>query len=64
MAIFDGLVALGVLVGFGWLIFSKLALKNPHMLPWIKDFMQEKKDKIIKKPVEKVQQVYDSRSMM
>ena len=68
MTLFDGLVALGVLMVVAWIVFISAAKKNPVMLPWIKEFFKDGfYSKIENKPnlKEKVEQVYDDkRSMM
>lgn len=59
MAIADGLIVLGVFVGFGILILSRLRQKNPQgydkMMAWLKD--KDKFKGIVKKKDETPQQV-------
>ena len=43
MSVMDGLVALGVLGAFGWMIFVRVADKSPKVKAWLKD-MKDKKD--------------------
>lgn len=64
-AISDALISLGALAFIGWIVFAGMAKKNPLMISKLKEFLVEKKEKITKNPMEKMEQVYDEkRSMM
>ncbi len=66
MSLFDGFVALVVLIGFGWIIFTSVAKKNPRLKEWVKDLrlydkVEEKENEI----KETTQQIFsEKRSMM
>lgn len=64
MTLFDGLIALGVIFLFGWLMFIRITNKNPQIIEWIKDYMNRKKDKGVTTPSEVVHQTYESRGGM
>ena len=66
MTLTEGLTALAVLAGIGWVVFSGVAKKDPTMVPRIKRFMETKKEK--KNPFgntkDRLEQVYDERRSM
>ncbi len=61
MSILDGLVALGVIGAFFWIIFVGVASKNPGMMERMKEWFKDKPKEKLKEPMEKLQQVYDER---
>ena len=68
MGFTDGLVVLAVLGGFGFMIYSQLAKKNPKINEWVqKQFGQglfKKNEGIDSMAKDKIEQVYDERRSM
>ena len=65
MSILDGLVALGVLAGFGWVIFTKVMEKSPGRMESMKEWFRDKPKEKIKEPFDKIEQIYEEkRSIM
>lgn len=65
MTLIDGLVALGVILGFFYIIYTSMAKKNPQMIDKTKEWFENKPKEKIKEPLDKMLQVYDEkRSIM
>ena len=67
MSLFDGIVALGVVLGFGYLIFVRLLHTNPKAAETIRNILPTKLyERIENDPIsDKIQQVYqEKRTMM
>lgn len=64
MPLVDTLVGISVVGGFFWIILVGIMEKKPKFAAMVREFLVEKKEKMIKQPIDKIEQVYDSRSMM
>ena len=67
MSLFDGLVALGVISGLGYIIYVKILSQNPGIGVKIKSIIPTKLyDKVepITKVPDKIEQVWDERKSM
>ena len=62
MTLIDGLVVIGIFIGFGFLIISHLKKKNPNLLEGIKTWFKEKPDMINQENAkEKMEQIYQGK---
>ncbi len=59
MTLIDGLIVIGIFVGFGYIILIQLKRKNPNMMEGIKNWFREKPEILNTKSIqEKMQQIY------
>ena len=62
MTLIDGLVVIGIFIGFGFLIISHMRKKNPNLLEGIKTWFREKPELINKEETkEKMEQIYQGK---
>lgn len=66
MAILDGLLVLGILGAIGWVIYGKLAQKNPKMRKMTEGIGFNFVDKVpfVPEKPDKFEQVYDEKRTM
>ena len=64
MSLFDGLVAVGVILGFMWIIFVKVAEKNPKVQQWVLNLKNKKDELPIPTPGDTSQQVWNEKRNM